>query len=244
MGLTDFAGVVDVVALRCLSTDKIMGERGRGLHLDDRAHKINAVVRGKGTVFTADADDLHILLDGGIARLVLTQTVHVANQRQRLAGALIGLDDARTLRLRREQGHARFNRRHRVGGNALDDVLAHLAVAHAAIEQVADILGFRRARDNHVRAAKRDVVGNAHCAMHRARVKGADGAGDVGNGRKEFVLASGERVFHHQPAAVGGVVKAFGRVDLQVLFGEGGVFLWHGLLHKIFTRMLIFSGNS
>ena len=61
-----------------------------------------------------------------------------------------------------------------------------------------------------------------------AQVKRADGARHVGNGRKEFVLASGERVFHHQSAAVGGVVKAFGRVDLQVLLGEGGVFLWHG----------------
>ena len=225
--LTDFAGVVDVVALRGLGTDKIMGEGGRDLHLDDRPDKINAVVRRKGTVFTADTDDPHILLDGGIARLVLTQTVHVANQRQRLAGALIGLDDARALRLRREQGHARFNRRHRVGGNALDDVAAHLAVAHAAIEQVADVLGFWWARDNHVRATKRDIVGNAHRAVNTTRVKGADGAGHIADGRKEFVLASGERVLDHQPAAVVGIGEAFGRVDLQVLFGEGGVFLWH-----------------
>ena len=76
-------------------------------------------------------------------------------------------------------------------------------------------------------AAKRDVVGNTHRAMHRARVKGANGAGHIADGRKEFVLASGERVFHHQPAAVVGISEAFGRVDLQVLFGEGGVFLWH-----------------
>ena len=227
MGLTDFAGVVDVVALRGLGTDKIMGERGRGLHLDDRAHKINAVVRGKGTVFGRYADDLHILLNGRIARLVLAQAVHITNQRQRLAGALIGLDDARTLRLRREQGHARFNRRHRVGGNTFDDVLAHLAVAHAAIEEVADVLGFWWPADNHVRATERDVVGNAHRAMHRARVESADGAGHIADGRKEFVLASGERVLDHQPAAVVGIGEAFGRVDLQVLFGEGGVFLWH-----------------
>ena len=78
-----------------------------------------------------------------------------------------------------------------------------------------------------MRAAERDVIGNAHRAMHRARVEGADGAGDVGNGRKQLVLASGERVLDHQPATVVSIGEAFGRVDLQVLFGEGGVFLWH-----------------
>ena len=79
---------------RIIGADKIRGERGRGLHLDHGAHKILAVRRGKGAVLGADADNLHVLLLGGVALFDLAQAIDVADQRQGLIGALIRLDDA------------------------------------------------------------------------------------------------------------------------------------------------------
>ena len=134
VGFPDFARRLRLARLRIIYPGKVGGERGRGLHLHHRFHKLLPFRCGKGALFRGDADDLDVLLHLWITARLLPQTVHIANQRQRLAGALIGLDDARALRLRREQGHARFNRRHRVGGNALDDVAAHLAIAYTAIE--------------------------------------------------------------------------------------------------------------
>ena len=77
-----------------IGADKIRGERGRGLHLDDRADKILAVRRGKGAVFGGDADNLDVLLLGGVAIFDLAQAIDITDQRQGLIGALIRLDDA------------------------------------------------------------------------------------------------------------------------------------------------------
>ena len=68
--------------------------------------------------------------------------------------------------MRREQGHLALDGIDRVGGDALDDVLAPLAITHAAVEQVRDVGRLGGLADDDVRAAQLGGIGSAHRRMH------------------------------------------------------------------------------
>ena len=229
--LAQFARRVGVGDGGIIHADKIGGERRRNLHLDHRADKILARRGvGKCPVLAADADDLDVLLLLRVAALVLAQAIDVADQRQRLAGALIRLDDARAERLHREEGHPRLNRRDRIGGDALDNVGTHLAVLDATVEEIADIARLGRLADDDVRAPERGGIRAAYARVYRARVKSALGAVHIGGGGHQLARRPGELLRGHQAAAVGGIGQALGGVDFEVLAGEEGFALGHDLL--------------
>ena len=93
--LAQFARRVGVGDGGIIDADKIGGERGTYLHFDHGADKILARHGiSKCPVLAADTDDLDVLLLLRIALFVLTEAIDVADQRQRLAGALVRLDDA------------------------------------------------------------------------------------------------------------------------------------------------------
>ena len=231
VGLAQLARRVGIGDGGVIDADKIGGERGTYLHFDHGADKILAR-RGisKCPVLAVDADDLDVLLLLRVAALVLTQAIDVADQRQRLAGALVRLDDARSERLYREERHARLNGRDRIGGDALDDVGAYLAVLDAAIEEIAHIGRLGRLADDDVRAPERGGVRAAHARVYRARVKSALGAVNVRWCRHQLARRPGELLRGHQAAAVGGIGQALGGVDFEVLAGEEGFALGHVVL--------------
>ena len=229
--LAQFAHRVGVGDGGIIDADKIGGERGTYLHFDHGADKILARRRiRKCPVLAADADNLDVLLLLRVAALVLPQAIDVADQRQRLAGTLIRLDDARSERLHREQGHARLNGRDRIGGDALDDVGARLAVLDATVEEIRHVRGLGRLADDDVRAPERGGIRAAHARVYRARVKSALGAVNVRWCRHQLARRPGELLRGHQAAAVGGIGQALGGVDFEVLAGEEGFALGHVVL--------------
>ena len=231
MRLAQFAHRVGVGDGGVIDTDKIGGERCRNLHLDHGADKILATPRiRKRPVLAADADNLDVLLLLRVAALVLPQAIDVADERQRLAGTLIRLDDARAEGLHRQQRHARLDGGHRVGGDTLDDVGTHLAVLNAAIEEIADIARLGRLADDDVRAPERGGIRAAHARVDGARVKPPLGAVHVGGRGHQLARRTGELLCGHQTAAVRGVGQALGGVDFEVLAGEEGFALGHDLL--------------
>ena len=83
--------------------------------------------------------------------------------------------------MRREQGHLALDGIDGVGRYPFDDVLAPLAVTHAAVEQVRDVGRLGGLADDDMRATQFGGIGSAHRRMHRARRKTANGAVLVGD---------------------------------------------------------------
>ena len=134
------------------------------------------------------------------------------------------------MREHREQRHARLDGGHRIGGDALDDVGARLAVTHAAVKQIRHVCSLGRLADDDVRAPERGGIRAAHARVYRARVKSALGAVNVRWCRHQLARRTGELLRGHQAAAVGGVGQSLGGVDFEVLAGEEGFALGHDLL--------------
>ena len=228
MRLAQLARRVGITDGRVINADKIGRQRGGQLQFDHGADKILAAGHvGKGAVERGDADDLDVLLHLRIAAFVLAQTIDIAHLWQRLVGALIRLDNATAERLGGEQRHPRLDGGDRVGGDALDDVAAPLAILDATVEQVRDVARLGRFGEDDVRPAEFGARRHAHRRVDAARVELPQGARLVADGGKQLVVGTGERVAHHQPAAAVAVGQVFGRIKLEILLGQFGVALGH-----------------